>query len=127
MMKIFAVTFFLGVFVVYITGVSPSVFGGDSGDIILASWFGGVAHPPGYPLNTIIGWIFSHLPFDAAIAYKANLAAAFIQSVNSVLVFLIVTTISSKKVIGIIAAFLFMFNPLIWLYAHVYEVFQLNL
>ena len=122
-----AISIFVFSLIIFIPGVSHSVYGGDSGDIILASWFGGVAHPPGYPLNTIIGWIFSHLPFDAAIAYKANLAAAFIQSVNSVLVFLIVTKISSKKVIGMISAFLFMFNPLIWLYAHVYEVFQLNL
>jgi len=40
------VSFF--VFAIYLFGVSHSVFGGDSGDIILASWFGGVAHPPGY-------------------------------------------------------------------------------
>ncbi len=33
------------VFIIYYLGISPSVFGGDSGDIILAAYFGGIVHP----------------------------------------------------------------------------------
>ena len=70
-------------------GISPSVFGGDSGDIILASYFGGIAHPQGYPLNSMIGWVFTHLPLGATVAYKANLMVAFFQALNVGLAFLI--------------------------------------
>ena len=127
MMKIFAVTFFLGVFVVYITGVSPSVFGGDSGDIILASWFGGVAHPPGYPLNTMLGWVFTHFPYNASVAYKADVAAAFFQAAVVAITFLICKKLTKNIFASLAASLTLAFVTLFWLYAHVFEVFQLNL
>ncbi len=81
--------FFIFIFLVYVQGLPGTVFGADSGDIILASWFGGIAHPPGYPLNTMVGWVFTHLPFSATVAYKANLMAAFLQAVSILIIFLI--------------------------------------
>lgn len=118
------VSFF--VFLSYFPGISPAVFGGDSGDIILASYFGGIAHPQGYPLNTMIGWIFTHLPYDATVAYKANLMAAFLQALNLGLVFLIVRLLTKNLIIAIVSAFILAFTPIFWLYAHVAEVFQLT-
>lgn len=118
---------FFVLFIIYSLGVSSSVYGGDSGDIILASWFGGVAHPPGYPLSIMIGWVFTHLPYQSSVAFKANLMAAFlIASVGSVL-FLIIEKLTKNILIGVITTLIFALNPLIWLYAHVIEVFQLNL
>lgn len=114
-------------FVVYFQGVSASVYGGDSGDVILASWFGGVAHPPGYPLNTMLGWVFTHIPYHATVAFKANLAAAFLQAVSAGVFFLVSTKLTKNATASLIAALIMAFNPLYWLYAHIYEVFQLNL
>lgn len=108
-------------------GVSVSSYAGDSGDIILASWFAGVAHPPGYPLNTMLGWVFTHLPFSASIAFKANLMAAFFQAGTAAFIFLISQILTKRTLLSIVAAFIFAFNPLFWLYAHIIEVFQLNL
>ena len=123
------VTFFIFIvsLVLFIPGVSPSVFGGDSGDVILASWFGGVAHPPGYPLNNILGWLFTHLPLDSSVAYKANLTAAFLQAGGVVLLFLILKKLTKNNFASFFGASVLALNPLYWLYAHVYEVFQLNL
>ena len=108
-------------------GVSPSVYGGDSGDIILASWFGGVAHPPGYPLNTMIGWIFTHLPYPATVACKANLMASFFMAAAAAVVFLILKKLTQNVIISLASSFFLAFTTLFWLYAHVIEVFQLNL
>jgi len=118
---------FIFSFLVFIRGVSPSVYGGDSGDIILASWFGGVAHPPGYPLNTMIGWIFTHLPYDATVAYKANLMAAFLMAIVVGVTYLIIHKIIKNLFVAITSALILAFVPLFWLYAHIIEVFQLNL
>src|SRR3989344_8748757 len=125
--KIITLTLFVFLFVVYSMGVSSSVYGGDSGDIILASWFGGVAHPPGYPLNTMIGWVFTHLPYQAIVAYKANLMAAFLMSVVVGVNYLKVKKITKNLFVSITCALVLAFNPLFWLYAHTIEVFQLNL
>src|SRR3989338_3280724 len=113
-------------FSIYILGVSPSVYGGDSGDIILAAYFGGVAHPPGYPLNSIIGWFFTHLPFGVSVAYRANLMMAVVQSLVVGIVFLTLYKLTKNIFASLSAAFILAFTPLFWLYAHVAEVFHLN-
>jgi len=114
-------------FVIYLLGLSNSVFGGDSGDIILASWFGGVAHPPGYPLNTMIGYFFTHLPFSATVAFKSNLMMSVLQSINVGILYLILSLLTKNRIISATAALFIAFNPLFWLYAHVTEVFQLKI
>src|SRR3989344_5133315 len=116
------VLIFLFTFILYIPGISPSVFGGDSGDIILASWFGGVAHPPGYPLNTMLGYIFTHLPISGSVAYKADILAAFLQAASVGLIFLIVKKLTKNTLIALSASLVLAFNPLFWLYAHTLEV-----
>src|SRR3990167_2702533 len=118
---------FVFTFLIYIKGVSPSVYGGGSGDIILASWFGVVAHPPGYPLNTMLGWIFTHLPYNATVAYKANLMAAFLMAASISLLFLILEKLTKNFFVSLATSLILAFTPLFWLYAHVIEVFQLNL
>ncbi|OGM08240.1 hypothetical protein A2159_01610 [Candidatus Woesebacteria bacterium RBG_13_34_9] len=115
------------VFGIYLSGVSPSVYGGDSGDIILSAWFGGIAHAPGYPLNAIIGWFFTHLPYGATIAYKVNAMAAFFMAITTAILFLISQKLTKNTFIALVTSLIFAFNPLVWLYAHVIEVFQLNL
>src|SRR3989344_1102033 len=126
-MRALAFFLFLFTFIVYFFGVSPSVFGGDSGDIILASWFGGVAHPPGYPLNTMIGWIFTHLPLEASVAFKANLMPPFFMSASISLLFLILEKLTKNFFVSLSASLILAFTSLFWLYAHIIEVFQLNI
>jgi len=118
---------FLFLFIIYSLGVSPSVYGGDSGDIILAAWFGGVAHPPGYPLNTIIGWTFTHLPYSASVAFKANLMAASLMAAAISLLFLTLEKLTKNFFVSLSASLILAFTPLFWLYAHIIEVFQLNI
>ncbi|OGD97557.1 hypothetical protein A3A49_02900 [Candidatus Curtissbacteria bacterium RIFCSPLOWO2_01_FULL_38_11b] len=126
-MKLIALLFLLFLFALYSVGVSPSVYGGDSGDIILASWFGGVAHPPGYPLQTMIGWVFTHLPYQATVAYKANLLAAFLMAITIVLFFFILNKLTKNLYVSLSSTLTLAFTPLFWVYAHIIEVFQLNL
>src|SRR3989344_1309144 len=112
-------------FVIYFLGISHGVYGGDAGDITLANWFGGVAHPPGYPLNTMIGYIFTHLPFGDTVSYRSNLMSAVLQAMSIGVVFLIVKKLTSSAILSLAASLTLAFTPLFWLYAHVTEVFQL--
>src|SRR5919109_3750093 len=48
----------------------------DDGLFILSSYFLGIEHPPGYPLFTWIGHLFTYLPFGS-VAYRIHLASAF--------------------------------------------------
>ena len=50
---------------VYVRTMYRSVPGGDSGELIVAGCTGGVAHPPGYPLFTMLAILFHALPLGA--------------------------------------------------------------
>lgn len=117
---------FVSVFFLYLIGVSPSVYGGDSGDIILSAWFGSIAHAPGYPLNSLLGWVFTHLPYAASIAFKANVMAAMLLSITVGVFYLIVEKLTKNRLVALSSCFALAFSSLYWLYAHIIEVFQLN-
>ncbi len=125
--KLYLFLLFMLVFAVFLPGISRSVYGGDSGDIILAAYFGGVAHPPGYPLNSIFGFLFTHLPIAASIAFKAGIMMAVFSAGTIVFLFLTLEKLLKDPLIALATALTLAFSPLFWLYAHVVEVFQLNL
>jgi len=64
------------VFIVYLFTLAPSVVQIDSGELAAVQATLGIAHPTGYPLFTIIGYIFSLIPLPFTIIYQLNLLAA---------------------------------------------------
>jgi len=62
--------------VVYSITLCPTVNFIDSGELATDVYTLGIAHPSGYPMFTIVEWIFSHVPFGLRIIYQLNLLAA---------------------------------------------------
>jgi len=66
-------------FVVYLWSTAPNVTLLDSGEFVVAAEHFGVAHPTGYPLWTILAWLFQLLPLGNAaweIALCSGVCAA---------------------------------------------------
>lgn len=70
--------------VVYGHTVAPDVTFEDSGELITAAGLGGVAHPPGYPLFTMIAHGFTFLPFGT-VAYRVNLVSVVFMAIGCAL------------------------------------------
>ncbi|MCZ7567652.1 MAG: DUF2723 domain-containing protein [Ardenticatenaceae bacterium] len=51
----------LVVLVGYAPRVAPGLLGGDSGEFQMAAWLAGLAHPTGYPLYLLLGWLWTHM------------------------------------------------------------------
>lgn len=114
-------------FLTYFARIAKTVYGGgDSGDLITASYFLGVPHPPGYPLYTLIGAVFARLPIAASIAARVNLTSAIFEAVTVSVVFLVVYFLTRKFLIAIVAAGTLAFSYGFWFYAEFAEVFPLN-
>jgi hypothetical protein len=64
------------VFIVYLFTIAPSVIQIDSGELASVQATLGIAHPTGYPLFTIIGYIFSLIPLPFTKIFQLNLLAA---------------------------------------------------
>jgi hypothetical protein len=78
--KYLGVLVFLISFTVYLKTLCPTVYVGDSGELIAAAYTLGIPHPPGYPLFTILGKVFITLIPIGSIAYRVNLLSAFFAS-----------------------------------------------
>ncbi|KAA0254294.1 MAG: DUF2723 domain-containing protein [Acidobacteria bacterium] len=60
---------------VYRLTLMPGVGLIDSGELALAAWLPGNAHPPGSPVWLLLGFLFSRLPFGE-VAFRMNLFSA---------------------------------------------------
>jgi hypothetical protein len=73
---VFAGIAFLAAFLVYFLTLTPELDTGDAGELTTALYSLGAAHPPGYPLYTMLGKIFTYIPIGS-VAYRVNLMSAF--------------------------------------------------
>lgn len=74
--KYFSVILSVCVFIIYLFTLAPSVVQIDSGELAAVQATLGIAHPTGYPLFTIAGYLFSLLPLPFTKIYQLNLLAA---------------------------------------------------
>ncbi|XP_075049680.1 protein O-mannosyl-transferase TMEM260 [Mixophyes fleayi] len=117
---------FTCVFGVYIKTLHPSVPGGDSGELITAAYELGVAHPPGYPLFTLLAKLAIVVLPVGSTAYRVNLLCGLFGAVSSSLLFTTTSRLSGSYAAGILAAGLYSFSRLTWQWSIAAEVFSLN-
>jgi hypothetical protein len=110
---------------VYLTTLSRSISGGDSGELVTVAYELGVAHPPGYPLHTLIGHGLTYLPFGS-IAMRVNLGSALYATGCGILIWATLRRWLGDPWIAFFGAGLFCFSPSVWRYAIIAEVFALN-
>jgi Tfp pilus assembly protein PilF len=109
----------------YLLTLCPTVYVGDSGDFITASYNLGVAHPTGYPLYMIAGKLFSLIPVGN-IAYRYNLMGAVFAALAAVFVCLSTRTLTKSWIAGVGAGLTAAFSQALWDQATVAEVYSLN-
>nr|XP_035964887.1 transmembrane protein 260 isoform X8 [Halichoerus grypus] len=120
------VAVFAGVAAVFTLTLPPSVPGGDSGELITAAHELGVAHPPGYPLFTLVAKLAIMLFPFGSVAYRVNLLCGLFGAVAASLLFFTVFRLSGSHAGGILAAGVFSFSRLTWQWSIAAEVFSLN-
>ena len=142
-----SVTFAVTACIYYCT-LMPSIPGGDSGELVAEGCELGTAHPPGYPLYTLMLHMLTYLPEKVfgTMAARANMMCSLLTAAASALISHTVYVwpsfsraggqrleAGSKEgksyavLLGSIAAgLLYSCSPLPWLYATGSEVFALN-
>ena len=66
----------LFVFIIYILTFAPTVVQIDAGELATVQATLGIAHPTGYPLFTMIGYLFSLIPLPFSKIFQLNILAA---------------------------------------------------
>ena len=111
---------------VYVATLCPTIPPGDAGELIACTWSLGVPHPPGYPLYTVLGWLFAHVVPFGTPAWRLNLLSALCVAAAVGFVTLGARRLGAGRVAaaGAALAFAFAFEP--WRAATGAEVFGLH-
>jgi Protein of unknown function (DUF2723) len=97
----------------------------DDSLFILSSYFLGVEHPPGYPLFTLIGHLFSLLPFGS-VAYRVHLVSAFFGALTGAAAWFCARTLIRGRLPAYLTAFGLGLSPVFWSQSIIAEVYTLN-
>lgn len=117
---------FVGIlsFLLFLFYQALSIFTGDSGDLVAAAVLYGVPHPPGYPLYTFLGYLFSLIPLYTA-SWRVTLLSSIPHAITVALVYMIVFSFTKRKTPAIFSCLMLVGNYLFFLYSVTPEVFAL--
>uniref|UniRef100_X1Z2A4 DUF2723 domain-containing protein n=1 Tax=Capitella teleta TaxID=283909 RepID=X1Z2A4_CAPTE len=111
---------------IYLRTMYPSIAGGDSGELIVSAHELGVAHPPGYPLFTMLAKATMTLIPFGKIAWRVNFLNACCGAAAGATLQLAVLRVTSCFGSSLLAFSLFSFSRLTWTWSASAEVFALN-
>jgi hypothetical protein len=112
-------------FALYAATAPRTVAMEDDGLFVLASYYLGVAHPPGYPLFTLLGKLFTVLPFGS-VAYRVHLLSALFGALTCGMLWLCARTLVAGRLPAYLSAFALGLSPAFWSQAIIAEVYTLN-
>jgi len=111
---------------VYVLTSAPGVtLEEDSADFTNGVLTLGIVHPPGYPLYTLLGHLFSLLPLGDP-AFRVNLFSALWGSLCLGVVFLILRILSIERIHALFATLFLGFTTVYWSKTAIAEVYSFN-
>ena len=121
--------------VLYLLTVAPGVQYTDSGELAAACATFGVAHPTGYPLFTLLGHVWTLLPWSSPV-FGLNILAALLVAKGVALTYMVARTLSARvlpqldtrahEVAAAGTALLLGCSATVWAQATSIEVYALN-
>ena len=115
----------LGPLLLYTVTLPRSVVLEDDGLFLMAGAEWGIAHPPGYPLYTLLCHLFMRLPFGNP-AVLGHLSSAVLGAIACGAVFLCARALDARRLPALAAAWLFGASEHMWSQAIIAEVYTLN-
>lgn len=114
------------VFLLYLATACPTVYFGDSGELIAAADSLGVAHPPGYPIYTLLGRAALLLPIGEA-AWRMNILSAVLGAIACALVARLVQRWTESAIAAVGSGLGLAVAYDVWVVSTVAEVYTLHL
>ena len=115
----------LGPLALYVSSLPRIVAPEDDSLFLMAGVHLGVAHPPGYPLYTLIVHLFTRLPFGDP-AFLGHLSSAVLGALACCGVYGCARLLHASPVPALTAAWLFGVSEQFWSQAIIAEVYTLN-
>jgi hypothetical protein len=123
-----AIAFAVAALALYVTTAAPSVATvfDDSLEFQVVLPTLGIAHPSGYPLYTLLGFLVSRLAPWRDPAGGANLFSALAAAAAVGMFFLVARHVAGSRAAAAIATIALMLSPVWWAQATIAEVYALH-
>jgi hypothetical protein len=112
--------------VVYFITLCPTIFADDCGEIATAVATGGVMHPPGYPLYTLIGQLFIKVVPWGESAHRLGLLSCVCAAAAVAVTFLLARLAGAGRAWSVAGALTLAFSQALWMQATKVETYALN-
>ncbi len=110
----------------YVITLPRGLLPGDSGELIAASHTLSISHPPGYPLYTLVGNLFSRIVPFGSLAWRYNLLSAVAVSAMMALIWLMLAQLGISKAVATAVTLAVATLSSTWLQATTAEVYGFN-
>jgi hypothetical protein len=133
--RVLGVLVFLAALTVYALTLTPSLsyLSPDGSELATVPYVLGLAHSPGYPLYTWLGWLFSHLAPLGDVAYRINLMSAVLGALAAGGVYWILIRLlpggipaALRRGAAALGALLLAFSKTFWAQSLIAEVYAPN-
>jgi len=111
-------------FLLYLRTLCPVIFAHDSSEFAAVIQLPTLAHPPGYPLYTILGYFFTRLPLGDG-AFEANLFSAVFGALTCMIMYFCFMRLTKYPFAAASAAMLIGFGSTFWRLSSIAEVYTL--
>ncbi len=116
----------IGLFLIYTAGACPTIYVGDSGELVTAVYVLGIPHPSGYPLYVLVGKLWTLALPVGSIAYRMSLMSAACAAAACVGIFAACRRAGLTSAAAAFAGLAAAFGPSFWAEANVQRVYGLN-
>jgi len=121
---IFPTLIYLCSFTLYLKCLCPTIYVGDAGELVTASSTLGIPHNPGYPIYSLLGKLFTFIPFGSH-AFRLNFLSAFFGAGSVLVVYLIFSSFFKNRSISSIIALVYCSAATLWNVSVSSEVYSL--
>jgi hypothetical protein len=115
----------LAVFALYAASAPRTVTLEDSGIFIMSADVAGVSHPPGYPIHSLLGKLFTLVPVGS-VAYRVHLLSAFFGAMSCAALLVVARLLALPAMVACIVALSYGVSREFWAQSIIAEVYSLN-
>ncbi len=116
----------IAVFLIYVVGACPTIYVGDSGELVTAVHVLGIPHPTGYPLYVILGKLWTLLLPVGSIAWRMSVFSSLCAAASCGALYYLCRRLDLGRVAGSFAALTLAFSPSFWGEANIQRVYALD-
>ncbi|MBV8148020.1 MAG: DUF2723 domain-containing protein [Candidatus Eremiobacteraeota bacterium] len=111
---------------VYLASLDGDVAFWDTAEMNTVPYMLGIAHPNGFPSETLLGWIFSHAVAFGEVSFRLAVLNALEVAGAAALAYAFVIAETGSALLGLFSALGFALSPVVWQHANHTDDFGLT-